>query len=200
MKPIGKLSRLTGNSFAHSRDDKDRIMGIRSCDERTQLVDEIFRIFEIDPGSFGASYEAFLKVIHPEDRSAVDNTFTSSVNNKLPYEISHRLVMPDGRIKFVREKGETFYDDGGKPLRSIGTVQDITAETESKIALERSRDNLQQAERLAQFGHYILMTGAGNILMVRRRVSNSAENPGVFEPTFDNILSLMHPDDRVRQR
>ena len=162
--------------------------------------DEIFRIFEIAPDSFDASYEAFLKFIHPEDRSAVDNMFTSSVSTKSPYEISHRLLMPDGRIKFVREKGETFYDDGGKPLRTIGTVQDITAEMESKIALERSQESLLQAERLAQFGHYKLKTGEETFQWSEGVYRILGKTPGAFEPTFDNILSLMHPDDHIRQR
>ena len=144
--------------------------------------DEIFRIFEIDQSSFGASYEAFLEFIHPEDRSAVDNTFISSVNTKSPYEISHRLLMPDGRIKFVREKGETFYDDGGKPLRTIGTVQDITAEMESKIALERSQENLLQAERLAQFGHYKLKTGEETFQWSEGVYRILGKAPGAFEP------------------
>ena len=100
--------------------------------------DEVYRIFEIDPGRFGASYEAFLNAIHPDDRPAVDAAFANSVKNRAPYAIDHRLLFADGRVKFVREQGETHYDQDGSPLRSIGTVQDITerkkAEEELRIA------------------------------------------------------------------
>lgn len=88
--------------------------------------DEIFRIFEIDQARFGASYEAFLAAVHPDDRQAVNRAYKDSVENRTPYEITHRLLMPDGRLKFVTERCETEYDAGGRPLRSIGTVQDVT--------------------------------------------------------------------------
>lgn len=88
--------------------------------------DEIFHIFEIDPAKFGASYEAFLNSIHPDERDFVNNVYTESVKNKTPYSIDHRLLMKDGRSKLVHEQCKTFYDDQGHPIRSIGTVQDIT--------------------------------------------------------------------------
>ena len=89
--------------------------------------DETFRLFEIDKATFGASYEAFLDAIHPEDREQVNQAYTDSLATRTPYEIVHRLRMPDGRIKWVNERCETFYDEQGKALRSTGTVQDITA-------------------------------------------------------------------------
>ncbi len=88
--------------------------------------DEAYRIFEIDPERFGASYEAFLDAIHPGDREAVDGAYADSVRSGRPYEITHRLLMPDGRVKHVHESGRTYYGESGQPLRSIGTIQDIT--------------------------------------------------------------------------
>ncbi|MEK7783792.1 MAG: PAS domain S-box protein, partial [Chloroflexota bacterium] len=83
--------------------------------------DEIYRIFEIDPARFGASYEAFLEAVHSEDRAFVDEAYTSSVRNRVPYQIDHRLLMKDGRVKHVHERCETLYDPQGKPIRSTGT-------------------------------------------------------------------------------
>ena len=88
--------------------------------------DEIFVIFEIDKAIFGASYDAFLKATHPEDREKVDQAYTRSLETREPYEIKHRLLFPNGRTKWVNERCFTYYDDNGKPIRSIGTVQDIT--------------------------------------------------------------------------
>jgi PAS domain S-box-containing protein len=97
--------------------------------------DEIYRIFEIDPAKFDASYEAFLGAIHPEDRELVNRAYTESVANRTGYAIVHRLRMPDGRIKHVQERGQTSYTEDGKPLRSVGTVQDVTALHEAERAL-----------------------------------------------------------------
>lgn len=88
--------------------------------------DEIFRIFEVDPARFNGSYQDFLNAIHPDDRAMVNKAYTDSLINKTPYVIVHRLCFPDQRIKFVREWCKTQYDSEGRPVRSTGTVQDIT--------------------------------------------------------------------------
>ncbi|MDP2723393.1 MAG: PAS domain S-box protein, partial [Bacteroidales bacterium] len=88
--------------------------------------DEIYRLFEIVPEKFDATYEAFLNAIHPDDRELVNTAYTNSLISKIPYTIDHRLRFTDGRIKYVHEQCETEYDADGKPIRSMGIVQDIT--------------------------------------------------------------------------
>ena len=114
--------------------------------QKGELVwsDEIFRLFEIDKGRFGATYEAFLNAIHPDDRDRVNQAYTDSLATRKPYEITHRLRMSDGRVKWVHERCETILDADGKPLRSMGTVQDITermwSEVEYQTILKTTRD------------------------------------------------------------
>jgi diguanylate cyclase (GGDEF)-like protein/PAS domain S-box-containing protein len=99
--------------------------------------DEIYRIFEIDPRQFGASYETFLAAVHPEDRELVDRTYTDSVKNRTPYDLVHRLRMPDGRVKYIHERCETTYGEDGRALRSLGTAQDITERRQSEDLVAR---------------------------------------------------------------
>jgi PAS domain S-box-containing protein len=105
--------------------------------------DEIYRIFEIDPAAFGASYEAFMEMVHPDDRALLDRTYKEALERHQPFEIEHRLLLPDGRVKFVHERCETLYDTEGKPLRSIGTVQDVT---ERRSVESKLRDALAFSE------------------------------------------------------
>ncbi|MBD3615744.1 MAG: PAS domain S-box protein [Gracilimonas sp.] len=123
--------------------------------EENELVwtDEIYRIFEIDPDQFGASYESFLDLIHPDDREIVDQAYTDSLQNNTPYHIKHRLLFPDGRVKHVEEHGETFYNEEGIPIRTIGTVQDIT---ESKLIQKQLEDSLhEQTVLLLEIHHRV---------------------------------------------
>jgi PAS domain S-box-containing protein len=126
--------------------------------------DEIYHIFEIDRKQFGASYDAFLGAIHPDDRELVNRAYTQSVADRTPYGIVHRLLMEDGRIKYVEERCETSYDEDGRPLRSIGTVQDITGiklaeealhlrtvELEAEVAERQvAQENLQEQALLLE--------------------------------------------------
>ena len=96
--------------------------------------DEIYRIFDLDSHEFETTYEAFLDIVHPDDRRLVDKAYTDSVKHKTGYDLIHRLLLKDGTIKFVHEKCQTIYDENGKPLRSIGTVQDITKQKQMKYS------------------------------------------------------------------
>ncbi|MDO8311977.1 MAG: diguanylate cyclase [Sideroxyarcus sp.] len=102
---------------------------------RLYWSDEVFRIFEIDKNQFPASYDAFLNAIHPDDREAVNHNYTYSLEKREPYNIVHRLRMSDGRIKWVRERCTSNFEANGKPLRSSGTVQDITTDRGNEIEL-----------------------------------------------------------------
>ena len=105
--------------------------------------DETFRIFEVDSSKFGASYDSFLSLIHPEDREFVDKAYTDSLFKKSPYIIEHRLLFNDGRVKYVKESCETFFDSEGKPISSLGTVQDITVSKIAGLALMQSEQNFK---------------------------------------------------------
>jgi diguanylate cyclase (GGDEF)-like protein/PAS domain S-box-containing protein len=116
-------------------------------DDKLTWSAEIFRIFEIDADAFGASYEAFLAVVHPDDRELVNRAYTESVRQRQPYDYTHRLLMPDGRIKYVNERGETFYNEHGVAVRSFGTVQDIT---ETHLARQALQDREEQIRLLLE--------------------------------------------------
>ncbi len=135
--------------------------------QTNQLIwsDEIFRIFEIDPNIFKTSYEAFLEAIHPEDRDAVNKAYRKSLENRLPYDIRHRLLMPDGRIKYVHEHCETFYDAQGLPVRSIGAVQDITEYKETENELQKLASIVRHSQELVNLatpdGNMVFLNEAG---------------------------------------
>lgn len=124
---------------------------------RLTWSDEIYRIFEIDPPRFGASYEAFLALVHPHDRDLVHGAYQQSLATREAYTVVHRLLMPDGRIKFVREQCETTYGPDGRPIRSLGTIQDITQQKRAEEALQQREQDLRHAleerERISQDLH-----------------------------------------------
>ncbi len=97
--------------------------------------DGIFTLCEINREDFTPSYNAFLTLVHPDDRPEVNRCYQLSVKNKTSYEIEHRLQMPDGRIKWVNEIGRTEYDVDGTPIRSVGTIQDISERKQAEKAL-----------------------------------------------------------------
>ena len=113
---------------------------------RLSWSDEVYRIFGCLPQEFGATYEAFLSYVHPDDRKLVDESVSKALHEGKTYSIDHRVIRPDGSERIIHEKAEVTYDASRKPLRMIGTVHDVT---EQKKAEEEIRRNQQQLRSLA---------------------------------------------------
>jgi signal transduction histidine kinase len=105
--------------------------------------DEVFRMFGLDPAVHQATYQGFLDVVHPDDRERVRAGFDASVQRREPYDEVHRLLLPDGTLKYAHQLGITDYE-GDRPLRTQGTVQDITAMREAQLALQDLNEGLEQ--------------------------------------------------------
>lgn len=124
--------------------------------------DEIYKIFRQDPTKFEATYENLLSTVHPDDREFVNKSYTESVENKTKYNITHRIVLPKGEIRFVRERCKTTYDGSGRPIYSLGTIQDIT---EVKLATEellRSEKRFKQLFEELGDAVYVTKIGGAN--------------------------------------
>ncbi len=134
--------------------------------------DGIYALFELDRERFGASYDAFLATIHPEDRERVDESFRDAVANRMPYDVVHRLLMPDGRVKWVRECCRTSYGPDGAPVRSIGTVGDFTAQQEAEAAHAR-QDAIRNVLLESYPGDALLISPGRRILAVNARTRDS---------------------------
>ncbi|MDH5518265.1 MAG: PAS domain-containing protein [Gammaproteobacteria bacterium] len=103
--------------------------------------DEIYRIFGLKPQEFGATYEAFLNSVHPEDQRMVVDAVNEAVENEhKSYFVEHRVAHPDGVIRDVQEQGKVYRDDNGNPLRMIGTVLDVTERKIIEQALTDERN------------------------------------------------------------
>lgn len=88
--------------------------------------DEVYRIFGLEPQEFGATYESFLKHIHPDDHDLVNNAYRDSVVSKSSYYIVHRVLTKQNELKYVEERCSHKIDAQGNVVKSIGTVHDIT--------------------------------------------------------------------------
>lgn len=98
----------------------------------------MYKIFEKNPKKFEVTYEAFLDMVHPDDRDMVIKNYTDSLANKKPYQINYRLKFDTGYIKYVDEQGETVYDENQNPKKSFCIIQDVSDRKEIEDVLTNS--------------------------------------------------------------
>lgn len=132
--------------------------------------DEVYRIFGLKPQEFGATYESFLTYVHPDDRAAVELSVSDALVNHRAYEISHRIVRPDGAERIVHERAAVMCDAEGKPARMAGTVQDVTEhrKMEAEILKAQKLDSIGVlAGGIAHDFNNLLLGVLGNVSVAK---------------------------------
>jgi PAS domain-containing protein len=107
-------------------------------------TEETFRIFEFETAP-STTLERVFERIHPEDRQLVTQTINSAAQEKKNFDFEHRLLMPDGSVKYVRAMGRPSTNDESGELEFVGAVTEITQRKNVEEALRRSEQQLRRA-------------------------------------------------------
>jgi PAS domain S-box-containing protein len=136
--------------------------------DRIEWSDEMCRIFGVEAGT-GMDYASYLARLHPEDRELAHHTISGPLRSDLDdYSFDHRVVRPDGAVRWVRGRGVVERDAAGAVVRMSGTAQDITElrkADEQAAQAARRLFLLQQmataANRATSLREALLMAGSG---------------------------------------
>jgi len=113
--------------------------------------DEAYRIFGFDPRAVTITHSSFFDHIHPEDREAMRAASPTSIEKAEPFEREFRIVRGDGNIRLLHTWTDFERDASGKPIRMIGTCQDVTERNRAEMEL-RAADR-RKDEFLAMLSH-----------------------------------------------
>jgi len=163
-------------------------------------TERIAPLFGYPVGELETSYENFLAAIHPDDRQAVIDAVNACVERDVPYEIEHRVVWPDGSVRWLLERGAVARDAAGKPLQMLGVVQDITARKHAQMALAERERQLREAQKLAHIGDWSANLVSGELVWSDEIYRIFGHAPGSFEPSVEAFLAAVHPEDRALVR
>lgn len=104
--------------------------------DKISWSDELYRIYGMRPQEREIDFEEFVGLIHPDDRSQVQDIITASFQSGQPFEFEHRIILPGGEERILKGMGKRVTDEAGKPLRMLGTSQDVTQAKQ----LDRAKD------------------------------------------------------------
>ncbi len=110
------------------------------------------RIFGIAPSEATPSYESFLDIIHPEDRTLVHEISLQALKQRKPYDVAFRVLLRDGTIKHIHTVGKPAFDDAGEVVEYIGVSMDETERKRASVAAQEAQAELARVARLTTMG------------------------------------------------
>ena len=116
--------------------------------------------FGLTPGSFDGTFEAYVALLHPDDRETVLTTVREAVAARSGYRVEHRVIWPDGSVHWIAGAGIVTLDEQGEVQGTVGCVLDVTdrvthlleRERLAAVAVEVAGRERVQRERLEFLG------------------------------------------------
>ncbi len=160
--------------------------------------ERIAPLFGFAEGELETTYENFLQAVHPLDRQRVVDAVEACVERGADYRIEHRVVWPDGTVRWLLEMGDVQRAADGSPLHMLGVVQDVTERKLAQFALEASEQHLKEAQSIGHMGNWSWDVASGRIGWSDEIYRIFGYQPGAFEPTYERFFATVHPDDVAR--
>jgi PAS domain S-box-containing protein len=159
--------------------------------------EESFRIFQYDRTT-KPSVELILQRVHPEDAALVQQTIGRAAQDGKDFDFKHRLLMPDGAVKYVHVVAHALNDVSGS-LQFVGAVMDVTEAKQAEEALRRSESYLAEAQRLTHTGSWAWGVAGGNAMHLSEewyRIYGFHPEEGLS--AWEKRRQRMHPEDRAK--
>ena len=144
------------------------------------------------------TYEMFIEILHPEDRDRVQETVDKALDEQTEYHSEYRAVWSDGSVHWIVAKGRGFYDRENKPIRMMGTVQDITALRQSQQQLKENEGILELALSSAKAGFWSWEIDTGKVDWSPENYLIHGFDPHQDTPQYEDWENRLHPEDRPR--
>lgn len=146
------------------------------------------------PKDAEVNFELFYERIHPDDREHTQAAVTAAVDGKNGYDIEYRVVAPDGRQRWLRAKGRSYFNDAGEPTRFDGITIDITKTKD--IEAELARSNQRKDDFLAMLAHELRnplapVRAAADLLELSQDASNISKVSTILSRQVKHIEALL---------
>jgi PAS domain S-box-containing protein len=107
--------------------------------------EEFVHIFGYSPGEIEPGYAQFFSMVHPDDVAAIKESERQAFANRARHSVDHRILMPDGEVRWVHEEGMVILDDADKIVGFSGTIQDITERKHIEQKLLQAKEDAERA-------------------------------------------------------
>lgn len=161
-----------------------------------RLSNETLQIFETHSQTFQGTYNAFLMLIHPDDRQRVKASHQESFRTGKGLQIEYRIPLADNTERVIYEESKVFLDDLDNPLKVRGIVQDISERKKVEKALRHSERELSIAQKIGKMGNWVYDIETDHLWWSDEVYRIFDLCPKEFDPSYQTFLSKVHDEDR----
>jgi PAS domain S-box-containing protein len=104
------------------------------------------RIYGLEPGTFPGTYEAYMALLHPDDREASAAQIRRSMEAGGDHRIQHRAIRPTGEVRWIEGWGRVVKDEDGNAKGLIGVATDVTEQVQAGIARGINEERLARLQ------------------------------------------------------
>ena len=159
--------------------------------------DGFYRILGLEPGSIEPSRENFSRFLHPEDQAEYEKTFFTNLTKESTFtRVEIRIITSRGEEKNILACAQVQYDAGGRPLKIMGVIQDITLQKFEEKQRERIKKLLHSAENIAKIGCAEINIHTGIRIWSDEFYRIIGLEPHSVEPTKEGIVQFLHSDEK----
>jgi PAS domain S-box-containing protein len=190
-----------GQRLAHMGSWAAKDLGVRWSDDLgIYWSDEVYKIFGLDPQNGPPNLEQYLAAVHPEDRASMAETIRAMHEQRCGCDVTHRIVRPDGEVRYVRCVGVPVFEDG--VFKAFhGTSIDVTEHELLTQELRREQAYLAEAQSLAHIGSWACNFITGQIFHLSDEVLRFyGFDPSQGPVPFERLYSATHPEDEPALR
>lgn len=106
---------------------------------------QVYEIFQLSEGQFGSDYRSYIHHVYPKDQSLVQQSIRAALETPgSEYRVEHRIIRPDGSLRWIEGRGRVIRSSNGQPLRMLGLVTDISDRKVAQDALRQSEERYSQ--------------------------------------------------------
>ena len=146
-------------------------------------------------------YETFMEMVHPEDRARVKDAVRACLEDGEDFDIEHRVILHQGKTRWIHEAGNVIRDADGKPVRMLGIVQDVTERVKTEISLRESEEMIRHSQKMQAIGTLAggIAHDFNNILFAIIGYAELIEMDAEADSeTLDNAEQILQAAERAR--
>ncbi|WP_437821047.1 PAS domain-containing protein [Sorangium sp. So ce1078] len=164
--------------------------------DRVVWSDEMYGVFGLPPGTFEGTFEAFGRMVHPDDRKRIQAELEAAIEGRAGYDNEFRVVRPDGQIRWITNLGIVQHDEAGKPRSMVGTATDITEKRAAADAIRESEERFRNIADNSPVMIWVTRSDARCIYL--NRVWSDFTGQTQAAGLGFGWLDMIHPEDAER--